>query len=495
MSVSRYARLVFGIKLKQLRTQRGYSFVELSERSGLSVSYLNEIENGKKYPKPEKAVALAEALDVPMEELASMDLPKPLQPLADLLHSRVFDELPLDLFGIDITRIIEIIANAPLKVSAFVSALSDISRKYEMQEESFYFAALRSYQRLFDNYFEELETEAARFRATYRLSPDEPVTHAQLLEILRKDFRYRIDKATLAFHPELRGVRSVALPDKRRLLLSPHLNPAQERFLLAKELGYRFLKLKERVYTPNMIQVTSFEEALNNFRSSYFAGALLLPGDALVKDIRELFQRSSWQVAELEALVAKYDATPELFFQRLTNLLPRFFGMNDVFLLRFHHRPGSGEFELTKELHLGRQHQPHANEAKEHYCRRWITIWLLQDLAAQSPQEARQGRPLAGLQHSSYIDSADEYLVFTMAEPGQPTPDTNLSIGLGIALTPESRAQIAFLHDRSIPHRWVHQTCERCPSLDCRQRAAPPSVLEAEERKKKMQEALDKLMS
>jgi transcriptional regulator with XRE-family HTH domain len=494
MSVSRYARLVFGIKLKQLRTQRGYSFVELSERSGLSVSYLNEIENGKKYPKPEKSVALSEALGVSVEELSSLDLPKTLQPLAALLQSHVFDELPLDLFGIDIARIVEIIANAPLKVSAFVSAMSDIARKYEMQEENFYFAALRSYQRLFDNYFEELETEAARFRAADQLEPEEMVSHERLLEILRKDFRYRIDKATLAFHPELREVWTVALPDKRRLLVSPRLGREQERFLLAKELGYRFLKLKERAFTPNMIHPASFEEALNNFKTSYFAGALLLPAEPLVRDLRGLFGQPAWQVSDLEALVEKYGATPELFFQRLTNLLPKFFGMNDLFLLRFHHLPGSKDFELTKELHLGRQHQPHANEAKERYCRRWVTIWLLEDLAVASPEELRGGKLLSGIQRSGYIGSDDEYLVFAMAENGPPLSDKNMSVGIGVALTPDTRRQIAFLQDRSIPHRWVHQTCERCPVPDCRQRAAPASVLEAEERKKAVQETLAKLM-
>jgi DNA-binding XRE family transcriptional regulator len=44
-------RLVFGLKLKQLRLDKAMSLTELAQKSGLSMSYINEIEKGKKYPK------------------------------------------------------------------------------------------------------------------------------------------------------------------------------------------------------------------------------------------------------------------------------------------------------------------------------------------------------------------------------------------------------------------------------------------------------------
>ena len=50
------------LKLRQLRIDKGYSLSQLSEKSGISISYLNEIEKGKKYPKTEKIIALGEAL-------------------------------------------------------------------------------------------------------------------------------------------------------------------------------------------------------------------------------------------------------------------------------------------------------------------------------------------------------------------------------------------------------------------------------------------------
>ena len=59
-----YIRLIFGLKLKQIRTEKNLSLFGLAKLSGLSKSYLNEIEKGKKYPKRDKIILLAEALEV-----------------------------------------------------------------------------------------------------------------------------------------------------------------------------------------------------------------------------------------------------------------------------------------------------------------------------------------------------------------------------------------------------------------------------------------------
>ena len=71
-----YIKLIFGLKLKQIRTERNLSLFGLSKLSGLSKSYLNEIENGKKYPKPDKIAILSEKLDVPYDQMVSLKLDK-----------------------------------------------------------------------------------------------------------------------------------------------------------------------------------------------------------------------------------------------------------------------------------------------------------------------------------------------------------------------------------------------------------------------------------
>jgi XRE family transcriptional regulator, fatty acid utilization regulator len=52
-------KIIFGLKIRQLRLDKKLSLSEVAEKSNLSISYLNEIEKGKKYPKTDKIMALS----------------------------------------------------------------------------------------------------------------------------------------------------------------------------------------------------------------------------------------------------------------------------------------------------------------------------------------------------------------------------------------------------------------------------------------------------
>ena len=95
-----YIRLIFGLKLKQVRTDKELSLFGLAKISGMSKSYLNEIEKGKKYPKPDKIAILADCLEISYDELVSLKLEKNLAPIAKILESNFLKEIPFDLFGI-----------------------------------------------------------------------------------------------------------------------------------------------------------------------------------------------------------------------------------------------------------------------------------------------------------------------------------------------------------------------------------------------------------
>jgi transcriptional regulator with XRE-family HTH domain len=44
-------KLTFGLKVHQLRQDMGLSYQQLSDKTGLAVSYLHNIEKGKNIPK------------------------------------------------------------------------------------------------------------------------------------------------------------------------------------------------------------------------------------------------------------------------------------------------------------------------------------------------------------------------------------------------------------------------------------------------------------
>jgi alpha-amylase/alpha-mannosidase (GH57 family) len=52
---------------------------------------------------------------------------------------------------------------------------------------------------------------------------------------------------------------------------------ATKAFILAKEIAYNYLQITERLYTFSWIKFDNFDQVLNNFTPSYFAGALLIP--------------------------------------------------------------------------------------------------------------------------------------------------------------------------------------------------------------------------
>lgn len=492
MAVSQLQRIIFGLKVKQFRQERGWNFEELSQRTGISISYLNEIEKGKKYPQPDYRKRLAEVLEVPYEFLISSELTKEFAPLGELLQSKFLNELPLDLFGIGMQPLVELISNAPAKVNAFISALLEIARVYALREEHFYFAALRAYQELRNNYFEEIEHAAGAFVIQQQLPQNGGVSLEQLTQILEEQHGCSIIPDGLDAYEPLRWLRSVYNPHSRRILLNGQLNERQKTYQLAKELGFHELGLKERPWASNFLRVHSFEEVLNNYKAAYFAVAILVNRESFVQDIGAFFAASNWNENGLRALMEKYQASPEVLFQRF-NVLTKDFGLDKVFFQRVVHDLERDAFEMDKELHLNRRHQPHASGLNEHYCRRWLTISLLNDLRNQ--QADHPELTLIGIQRAQFVASGEEYLCIAIAKPGHPTPGRNVSVTLGVLLDEGTKQRIRFWDDPSIPCRTVNVTCQRCALEDCSERAAPPKLVQRREERRIMEELLRGLTS
>ncbi len=473
-------RLIFGLKLRELRTEHHLTPAELAKACDVSVSYLNEIEKGKKYPKPDKILTMSRALDVSYDQLTSLTLSRRLAPIGELLQSDLLKEFPLAMFGLDAARIVELVSDAPVRINAFISAVLEIARNYELRQEHFYLAALRSYQELHLNYFEEMEQDVRTFigqqQPTAPATVTAPFNLAQLTRTLTERYQYTIDREVLRDQPGLpKGLRAVFQPKPRRLLLRPGLTSAQEAFVLAREVAFNYLDLKERPYVNAPFPVRSFEEVLNYFKASYFAVALLLEEDALVRDLRQFFELPSWNPGALLDLLTRYNVSHEMFLQRLTNLLPRHFGLSNLFFLRFDQASEGASYELTKELHLTQQHNPHGNELQEHYCRRWVSLRLIEE-ARQQP-----GKAVVGAQRSRYYGSPNEYLCLTLARAGGPT-EPGVSVTIGLRCDEALHARVKFLEDPAIVHRIVNETCERCPIPDCLERAAPPTEIERQQR-------------
>ena len=482
-----YIKLIFGLKLKQIRTDKKLSLFGLSKLSGLSKSYLNEIENGKKYPKPDKIAILSEKLDVPYDQMVSLKLDKNLAPIGDILQSKILKEIPLELFGIKESKLIDIVANAPAKVNAFISTIIEIAQHYNFSKESFYLASVRSFQEANNNYFEDLEQSVLKFAKAYQIDLNEIITSKDLEDILIEEFGYTIEKEELSKYEDLGSLRSVFVPKTKTLLLTNEIDEAQRTFIYAKELAYNFLEIKERLYTFPWIKFDTFDQVLNNFYASYFAGALIISNEKLKKQLSTVFEKETFDTSLFLKAIEAFNASPESFYQRLTNILPKSFNIQNLFFLRFTHKANSNKFYLKKELHLSHQHSPHANENNEHYCRRWVSLKMLEDISKSKKEH------VFDMQISNYQDDGTKYLVLSSATKDPFKENQYRSISVGLLINKQLQRKLKFLADPKIITQNVGVTCQRCTIKDCKVRQAPALVLERKAKNKKIETIVEEL--
>src|SRR4030095_6085322 len=408
-------KVIFGMKLRQFREQAGLSLTDLGVRTSLSTSYLTEIEHGKKYPKAEKIARMAEALGRNYDDLVSIRLDEQLSPLSDFLGSPVLHNFPFHLFGISPAQVVELMTRQPLEASALVNALIGIAESYNIGVEHLYRSALRSYQELHENYFPDIERAVDQFVRDASITADPTSSYADLRSLIEKRFNYQLDDRQLSKHPRLDHFRSVLVDRKGgppTLLMNPLLTDLQKKFILAREIGYRVLNLKDRAMTSAPERVDSFEQVLNDFKASYFAGALLINRERLLSDMKEFFAFETWQPPRFRDFLDRYEVTPEIFMYRLTEVLPEYFGIK-LHFLRFNHE--RDEYRLVKHLNMSQVLIPAGTGLDEHYCRRWLAIRILQDLKRQRARRKTLIEPIVGAQLSRFVDSDARYLCVAMA--------------------------------------------------------------------------------
>jgi transcriptional regulator with XRE-family HTH domain len=476
-------KYTLGLKIKKFRTKRNFSLKKLADLSGLSTSYLNEIEKGKKYPKMEKLIPLANTLDISIEELISPKVDPKLGPIIDLLNSKFFGEFPFELFGVGQHDFFELTSQNPEKFSSFLAALMSMARIYELDLEEFYQASLRSYQESHKNYFPELEDKAEEFLKRFKVSE---LTTEELERILSEEFSVYIDYKTLNQNPNLASKRSIF--KEKTLFINSNLRPSQKLFVLAKQIGYLYLNLEKS---------TGFTEQLNDFKASYFSGALLINKKELIKDLKIIFKNSTFKALDFFGLLQKHGSNTELLFNRLTQILPQYFNFNNLFFLRLQSslNPSTKlkDLRINKELHFAQRHFPHGIGLPEHYCRRWITVSILEELEEKIKAQ-KYRRPLVRVQISQNTGKDEKYLCVSMARKSSLKNDTFSCLTIGIKIDDSLKKAVNFLEDPKIPQKIVGQTCERCDLTDCLERACPPIIVDRQKSEQLKKDALADFM-
>ncbi len=443
-------RIIFGLKLKKLRTDKGLSLQQLSELSKVSVSYMNEIENGKKYPKPDKINELAKALGTTYDQLVSLKINKNLTPVVQVLNLRIINDFLFETFGVDKSLLMSMMANAPTSLSALINSVFEIARNYNLQEEHFYFSCLRSYQEMNDNYFEDIEEAVEKFKADAGINQPQQLTSEQYKQLLKDHFNYRVQESDFSDFPKLRGFRSVYVKGEQpTLLYNTRLTEQQKIFLFGKELGFATMKIEKRPITTSWLKVESFDHVMNNFKAAYFAQAMHINKESLIQDLEHLFAQTTWQPDLVLSLLEKYNASPEMLFQRISNLLPKYFGFNELYFIRYSSKEPSKHLkEISKELHMSRNQVDLEYIINEQNYRRWITKTMVKHLDDKFHET--EGTKTFVDAVISENEEKDQYLTISMLRPMPELNNNANSVTIGFVLTEAVRRKVQFLNDPSL---------------------------------------------
>ncbi len=474
-------KIIFGLKIRQLRLDKGLLLSDIAERAGFSISYLNEIERGKKYPKTEKIMALARVFETDYDSLVSLKMSSQLEPLTDFLNSPTLSALPLHIFGIETPDLVELMSGTPSKISVFISTITELSRTYGITSDDFFQAVLRAYIEHNNNYFEDLEQAAQEFRnlcgITKITSPN-----SDLLEgILKEKYQITVGEFSENTNSELKKIKSFYKENNHKLLINRYLTTERRNFVLAKEIGFQYLNLKNRPFVSPSIDKETFEEILNNFRASYFAGAILINRDVFVERLTYLFASPKWHEEAFLSILQLFNTTPEVALMRFSSVLSGHFNTKSQYILRIQKDAASATQTLKKEIHLNGLHPPYLLTNPEHYCNRW------------SGMSAFQKETICSVQVSEFDITQISFLEITLLKNSLQSSDNQYAITLGIKINDLLRNTIQFINDTKITRKIVNQTCERCNIKDCLERTSSPIFIHEKERISSIKEQLKSL--
>jgi XRE family transcriptional regulator, fatty acid utilization regulator len=484
-------RLVLGLKLRALRSARGWTLQNLAARTGVGYSYLSEIEQGKKYPKPAKLLALAEALEVSYEDLVAARTNEEVSPLAALAESDFLREFPFELFGIEASGLLDFLARDAERSVAMLRAFGDVARRHDLEVEQILLAALRCFQQMHRNHFPEIERAAERFRREAGWEGRHRLGERDLRRALEEYGACRVDSTRLAASRELADLRALLAPGPPPVLhVNGRLTPVQRIFAMARELGFRVLGSEERAPIVPHGKARSFEQALASFQASYFAGALLAPRTAFAAELRRVLAFPRFRPEAFAGLAVRFGITPETLCYRMTEILPAELGFDQLFFVRFLREAEGRRPRLSKVFSLLRDPLPLDFAAGEHFCRRWPALALIDDARLA---RARPGDPSLVAGACTRFQSAPvEFLALAFGRRLTLQPRTLSTLSIGLLVDDRLRDAVGFLDDPALRRVEVDLTCERCPlsTVACRERAAPASVLAERRRAERRERAI-----
>jgi len=305
-------KLYAGVKLRETRTRLGLTQKDFAAKLGISLPYLNQMENNRRPVSTGVVLALARDFGFDVTELAMGDSERMVTDMREALADPLFSDLNPQLADLRLTA-----SNAPTVARAFL----ELHRAYRQSHERL--AALddrlgqdgragalspweevRDFFHYCDNYIDPVDRAAERFSRQLNLGGHSGT------EAIAAYLNSRGISTHLADQGPVRAYDAVT----RTLVISRHVPPATRVFQMLHQCALIDQNdLMEATLDLARFQSAQARDICKIGLANYFAGAALLPYLAFLEAARAARH-------DLEVLADRFGASLEQVAHRLSTL-------------------------------------------------------------------------------------------------------------------------------------------------------------------------------
>tara|TARA_B110000263_G_scaffold226546_1_gene218260 strand:- start:1416 stop:2858 length:1443 start_codon:yes stop_codon:yes gene_type:complete len=452
-----------GSKIKKERRSRSLSQSGLSKKLGISASYLNLLESGRRTITVPLLIKIGNELGISLKDLALESNQRMLSDIMDVLSNEIFEDL--DITNIETNEFINNnpnIAKALLTLNdSYKSLRDDMQNRLEIMDVESTIKEKKSSRLPVEivsdflqenkNYFDTLErkSEELRDKIGMRFGPGIGSTEIKLTSYLKSE--YQIDVKIVPPENDDKSVKKFD-KEKKTLYLSEMLTYTARNFHLAYQIAFQDAQtLIDKIIENNKIYSVEVIPLLKISLMNYFAAALIMPYEDFLNSAKKYKY-------DVEILMHHYAASFEQITHRLTNLQ-----RPDNKGVPFHFLKTDIAGNVSKRFSLSGIHIPRHGGS----CPRWNVY-----IAFLSPGKIHP-------QISRMPDGKVYFCIARAYEKGiekHGNPRSFVSIGLGCDM--QYAKELTYSEGMDLENKNLETpigvSCRICPRVDCQQRAFPP---------------------
>ncbi len=451
----------FGPRLKKQRINRGFSQAELSKTIGISPSYLNLIESGKRKISLSLLIKAAEKLDLSIKDFSTESNKRLLSDVMDVLSNEIFDDLKItnhdtsDFIGSNPN-----IAKALLTINdSLKSFKEDMQNRLETMDVNA--NQLEKPTRLpveivsdilqeNKNYFHDLEVSSENLRKEIGLEIGPNIGSGSKLSLYLKE-KHGIEVKIVTINEDEKIVKRFD-EESKIFYLSEMLTYTSRNFHLASQVAYLEANdVINKVIKDNNVESAEVEPLLKLSLLNYYAAAFMMP-------YNNFLNSAKLHKYDVEILMHHYACSFEQVTHRLTNLQRP--GNEGV---PFHFLKTDIAGNVSKRFSLSGIHIPRHGGS----CPRWNVYTAFLNPGKIHPQISKMP------------DGRVYFCIARAFEKGiekHGMPKSFVSIGLGCDM--KYAKDLIYSEGIDLNNKKLQMpigvSCRICPRVECQQRAFPP---------------------